>query len=105
MNDPRSIVAEWLNRSGSGSIERLEDAQALYHQGDERNDIFIIESGYLKFERVDAAGANAITAIECGSAIRARLVHARCRGTNGARQGRCLRTTIQPNRLSNAQRT
>lgn len=63
MDELVSSLGDCLNSSESGSIEHLEDGQVLYRQGDKCNDIFWIESGYLKFERVDANGSNAVTAI------------------------------------------
>lgn len=47
----------------------LKDRQVLYHQGDERKAVCLIESGYLKLAQVDSNGSEMISALLNGGQI------------------------------------
>lgn len=60
-------LADLFSGVDSAATIKLSDGETLYREGDAyRNksaSIYLIESGYLKFERLSADGANAIIAI------------------------------------------
>lgn len=59
----RADELQTLLADAQATVVELTNRQVLYHQGESCGDVYLVQSGYLKFAHIDTEGAAVISAI------------------------------------------